>query len=800
MNSKVKPANKKIIIDASVPKELRVGIIEDSGKRNKSNLTDLHVEDKNHLQYKSNIYLGTITSIEPSLNAAFVLYDSNKRHGFLPIKEIQDQYFSESGKNKQPSSKPEKNINDQVSKTDDAVATTGGVNAASKDAQPKDDQPPAEAQKRNDKSNEALSIALNTSATTSSSSVNFEVANTDDSAIDTGSPIKSNNTRSRGNGHDNPLDQLSVGQRVVVQVVKEERGSKGAALTTHISLAGSYLVLMPNSPDITGISRRIEGNARDEVRELSKQLTCPDDMGFIIRTAGINQDVPQLQWDLDVLTSLWQAISKAVEANEPPVLIHQESDIVVCAVRDYLRSDVNELVVNDKDTFDKIHFYLTQVKPDFADKIVHYQDQAPLFCHYGIENQIEQAQQREVRLPSGGSIMIDHTEALVAIDVNSARAKGADIEDTAYQTNLEAADEVGRQLRLRDLGGLVVIDFIDMSMQKHQRAVENHLREALVDDKARIRIGRISPFGLLEMSRQRLRTSLGEVTKMACPRCSGQGLIQSVESFSLSILRKIREDVLSEQLLQIQLHVPLDVSAQLMNHHRMEVSDIETHGKTSILIVPNANYQTPQHKIKKIRFGEKGTKAAQMESKSYQLVEPMKSQRVEDASQQDNQQTAPISNVPLVNVADIPHPIRRAIPKQGLVKRLWDNMFVSNKIVAAATSDGADTGNEDDNIGNRKHSGNKQSKPGTRNRHPQRRSSGNRNITQNNNISPNIKTDQEKPLENNDKPKPARSINRRRRSKPVDNKNIGNGAGSTSTSTSTSVNEKKANDSNSKES
>jgi len=481
---------------------------------------------------------------------------------------------------------------------------------------------------------------------------------------------------------------------------------------------------MPNNAGISGISRRIEGNARDEVRSLSKQLNCPDNMGFIIRTAGINQDVEQLQWDLDVLVNLWKAITQAVEASKPPVLIHQESDVVVCAVRDYLRSDVQELIVNDKDTFDKIHFYLSQVKPEFVNKLSHYQEEAPLFCHYSIENQIEQAQQREVRLPSGGSIMIDHTEALVAIDVNSARAKGSNIEDTAYQTNIEAADEVGRQLRLRDLGGLVVIDFIDMSQQKHQRNVEHHLRNSLAEDRARIRIGRISTFGLLEMSRQRLRTSLGEVTKMSCPRCNGQGLIQNVDSFSVSLLRRIREDVLTEQLLQIQLHVPLDVSAQLMNHHRMDIADIETHGKTSVLIIPNANFHTPQHKVKKIRFGEKGTKAAQMESKSYQLMEPMKAMRADTQPSNANQHAKSPENEPVVNSADIPQPERRKI-KKSLVKKLWDNMFSTNKVVVQAEADPSDETDQDDNIGNRKTETAPRSNPNPRRRHPQRRNNRN---------------------------------------------------------------------------
>jgi ribonuclease E len=699
-------ATKMIVIDAKNQHELRVAITDTKTKKNAHTLTDLHIEDKNRLLYKSNIYLGTISSIEPSLNAVFVQYDVNKRHGFLPFSEIHDQLLDQ---------------NKSSSKKSTSTASRGQAKKQQPPAEDKNTMPVAESMENS----EPVNVDMGSGATDSScgQSVNFAVADDNDTPVDgntlnnttdtntnkdEGKPAPKNakptsNTRSEKS---DIAGKLHIGQKILIQIVKEERGTKGAALTTQISLAGSYLVLMPISPTISGISRRIEGSDRDALRETSKQLVCPDSMGFIIRTAGLSQDIEQLQWDLDTLVKLWQAIEKAEAVSEPPVLIHQESDVVVCAVRDHLRKRVGKVIINDKETYDKIRLYLSQIRPDFVDKVTHYTDNTPLFCHLGIENQIEQAHQREVRLASGGSIIIDHTEALISIDVNSARAKGTDIEDTAYQTNLDAADEIGRQLRLRDIGGLIVIDFIDMGSQKHQRDVENHLRKALEDDRARLRIGRISSFGLLEMSRQRLRASLGEVTKISCPRCDGQGMIQSVESVSISIIRRIQEDVINEQLLQIQIHVPLEVSAQLMNHHRMNISDIETHGKTSVLIIPNPNFQTPQYRIKKIRFGDKGTKAAQMENKSYQLVENAKLDQSGGGQSHQGRGDAKVGTTeagPVVKAQATSAKPHRQHPKKNLVKRLWESMFQPGVTVRENKKAADDIDSDhDENIGNQK--------------------------------------------------------------------------------------------------
>ena len=362
---------------------------------------------------------------------------------------------------------------------------------------------------------------------------------------------------------------MREGQQVMVQVDKEERGNKGAALTTFISLAGRYLVLMPNNPRAGGVSRRIEGEDRQDLREVIAQLDVPQGMGLIVRTAGVGRTQEELQWDMTYLLQIWQSIEQAAIVGKAPFLIYKESNVVIRALRDYFRDDIGEILVDDPEVFKEAEGFVAQVMPNFQRKLKLYQESVPLFNRYQIEGQIESAFQREVRLPSGGAIVIDHTEALVSIDINSARAtKGSDIEDTATNTNLEAADEIARQLRLRDLGGLVVIDFIDMVAQKNQRAVENRLRDALKMDRARVQIGRLSRFGLLEMSRQRLRPSLGESTQSACPRCSGQGTIRSVASLSLSLLRIAEEESLKEHSGRILVQVPVEVATYLFNEQR----------------------------------------------------------------------------------------------------------------------------------------------------------------------------------------------------------------------------------------
>ncbi|HEY0722146.1 MAG TPA: ribonuclease E, partial [Gammaproteobacteria bacterium] len=369
---------------------------------------------------------------------------------------------------------------------------------------------------------------------------------------------------------------IREGQEVVVQVDKEERGNKGAALTTFISLAGRYLVLMPNNPRAGGVSRRIEGDDRSELRDAMSMLEIPEDMGLIVRTAGVGKSAEELQWDLDYLLQVWRAIDEAAKERSAPFLIYQESNVVIRAIRDYLRSDINELLIDDPAVYQQARDFMQLVMPTQLNKVKLYQDRVPLFTRYQIESQIESAFQREVTLPSGGSIVIDHTEAMVAIDINSARAtKGGDIEETALNTNLEAADEIARQLRLRDLGGLVVIDFIDMTPAKNQREVENRLKEALKMDRARVQIGRISRFGLLEMSRQRLRPSLGESSQMVCPRCKGHGTIRSVESIALSVLRIMEEDAMKEKTGQILAQLPVEVAAYLLNEKRAIISAVE---------------------------------------------------------------------------------------------------------------------------------------------------------------------------------------------------------------------------------
>lgn len=404
--------------------------------------------------------------------------------------------------------------------------------------------------------------------------------------------------KSSDGGRVNIKEVVAEGTEVIVQVEKEERGNKGAALTTFISLAGRYLVLMPNNPRAGGISRRIEGDERSEIREALASLDIPDGMGMIVRTAGVGKQQEELQWDLDYLLSLWTAVTDAAKNNPAPLLIYQESNVIIRTIRDYLRQDIGEVLFDTQEAFDEALQFVRQVMPHYESRIKLYQESLPLFNRYQIEGQIETAFQREVKLPSGGSIVIDPTEALVSIDINSARAtRGSDIEETALNTNLEAADEIARQLRLRDMGGLIVIDFIDMSAARNQKEVENRVRDALEADRARVQVGRISRFGLLEMSRQRLRPSLEETSSIVCPRCSGQGAIRDIKSQSLSILRILQEEANKRKSAEIRAVVPISVASYLLNEKRAAVAAIEEQSGCKLVVVGNASLETPHYEI-----------------------------------------------------------------------------------------------------------------------------------------------------------------------------------------------------------
>ncbi|TBU93348.1 ribonuclease E [Phytopseudomonas dryadis] len=561
---------KRMLINATQPEELRVALVD--GQR----LYDLDIESGARVQKKSNIYKGRITRVEPSLEAAFVDFGS-ERHGFLPLKEISREYFSK--------------------------APEGRVN------------------------------------------------------------IK---------------DVLREGQEVIVQVEKEERGNKGAALTTFISLAGRYLVLMPNNPRAGGISRRIEGEERNELREALNGLNAPGDMGLIVRTAGLGRSSEEMQWDLDYLLQLWAAIKEASQDRAAPFLIYQESNVIIRAIRDYLRQDIGEVLVDSVEAQEEALSFIRQVMPQYASKIKLYEDSVPLFNRFQIESQIETAFQREVKLPSGGSIFIDPTEALVSIDINSARAtKGSDIEETALQTNLEAAEEIARQLRLRDIGGLIVIDFIDMTPAKNQRAVEEKVREALEADRARVQVGRISRFGLLEMSRQRLRPSLGESSGIVCPRCNGQGIIRDVESLSLAILRLIEEEALKDRTAEVRAQVPIPVAAFLLNEKRNSITKIELRTRARIVILPNDHLETPHFEVQRIRDD---SPEAQSTQTSYEMATvEVEEEKPAAATRTLVRQEAAIKAAPPRSApAPTPEPVAAAAPVaaaqpglfKGLVKSL----------------------------------------------------------------------------------------------------------------------------------
>ena len=522
---------KRILVNATQPEEVRVAMVD--GQR----LFNFDIEMTGRRQIKANIYKGKITRIEPSLEAAFVDYGSD-RHGFLPLKDVSRSYFQGHSSTHKPEESDEEGDNPQQ-------PTRYGIK-----------------------------------------------------------------------------DLLKEGQEVIIQVDKEERGNKGAALTTFLSLAGRYLVLMPNNPRAGGVSRRIEGEERTEAREVMSELEVPEGMGLILRTAGVGKNVDELRWDLEYLLQLWDAINKSANNHPAPFLIYQESNIIIRAIRDYLREDIGEILVDDNNFHQEARDFMQQVMPQYIDKVKLYSDNVPLFTRYQIESQIESAFQREVKLPSGGAIVLDHTEALLAIDINSARStKGGDIEETALTTNLEAVEEIARQLRLRDLGGLVVIDFIDMLSHKNQREVEQRMKEALKIDRARVQVGRISRFGLLEMSRQRLRPSLGESSQIVCPRCSGQGTIRGVESLSLSILRLIEEEAMKDKTSKIIVQAPVNVATYLINEKRRSIQEIETRQTIRIVIIPNPNMDTPAYEVRRIKDETKYDD----DKLSYQLIpsEPM---------------------------------------------------------------------------------------------------------------------------------------------------------------------------------
>lgn len=465
-------------------------------------------------------------------------------------------------------------------------------------------------------------------------------------------------------------DLIKEGQEIVVQIEKEERGNKGAALTTYISLAGTYLVLMPNNPKAGGISRRIEGDTRSDLREVMAALEIPESMGLIVRTAGCGKNAEELQWDLNYLLQLWEAIERSAEEHTAPFLVFQESNVIIRALRDHLRGNIDEILIDNEDSFKLVQNFLRQVMPHFLPKAKLYQDAVPLFNRYQIESQIEVAYGREVSLPSGGSIVIDHTEALTSIDINSARAtKGSDIEETALNTNLEAADEIARQLRLRDLGGLFVIDFIDMMSNKNQKAVENHLRDALKIDRARIQTSRISRFGLLEMSRQRMRPSLGDSTQLPCPRCKGQGTIRNVESVALSVLRILEEEAMKKGTEKVIAHLPIECATFLLNEKRSAIEQIENRLKVGIVILPSKHLETPAYDIERIKEKEAAdSKVSYLQIKAEDITIPEFAQQVKPSATK-----AAVKEF----LHESPAPVQNKSESASLIQRFWHKLVGS---------------------------------------------------------------------------------------------------------------------------
>ncbi len=503
---------KRMLFNATQSEELRVAIVD--GQK----LIDLDIERGNRALKKSNIYKGIVTRIEPSLEAAFVNYGT-ERHGFLPFKEIAPQYFKESTQNRP-----------------------------------------------------------------------------------------------------RIQDVIEEGQEIIVQVTKEERGNKGAALSSYLSLAGRYIVLMPNNPDGGGVSRRVEGEERNEFREHISNLDIPEGMSVIGRTAGVGSSLEELQWDLNYLKQLWTAIEEASQGQSGAFLIYQEGNLVIRAIRDYFHPDIGEILIDTQEIYEQATQFMNHVMPNYVDRVKLYEDEVSLFSRFQIEHQIESAFSREVRLPSGGAIVIDHTEALVSIDVNSSRAtKGSDIEHTAFNTNIEAAEEVAKQLRLRDLGGLVVIDFIDMESQKNQREVESRFREALHHDRARVQTGKISRFGLLELSRQRMRPSIGESSNSICTKCNGTGSIRDIQSTALHILRMIQEEAMKEHNATISAQLPIDVATFLLNEKRSDIFNLEQRLKVEIILVPNKHLESPNYSISSAKQDDISAQT----KPSYQMMESL---------------------------------------------------------------------------------------------------------------------------------------------------------------------------------
>lgn len=488
---------------------------------------------------------------------------------------------------------------------------------------------------------------------------------------------------------------LREGQELIVQVEKEERGNKGAALTTFVSLPGCYLVLMPNNPRAGGVSRRIDGDERDELHNIINSLTVPEGMGLIIRTAGGGRSQEELQWDLDILLRLWNTIHESAEQKAGSYLIYQESNTVVRALRDYLRRDIDEILIDHQDVYEEVINHLKLIRPDFVSKVRLYKDATPLLTRFQLETQIESAFQREVRLPSGGSVIIDITEAMVSIDINSAKAtKGGDIEETALMTNLEAANEIARQLRLRDIGGLIVIDFIDMSPIRNQREVEDRLRKSLEVDRARVQIGRISRFGLLEMSRQRLRPSLGDSSRITCPRCSGQGTIRGIESLSLSIIRIIEEEAMKENTAQVRAILPTDVGAYLLNEKRQAIIDIEKRQQVTVMVVPSQHLLTPQYQVERIRTSElpaAGTSklASYMYATKQDLAPTTSSSTTTTGTLTPRQQQEPtVKTIPVDEAAPTSFASQvtaRGAGQPGLLKKLFSFIFDKQEENKSAT-------------------------------------------------------------------------------------------------------------------
>ena len=537
---------------------------------------------------------------------------------------------------------------------------------------------------------------------------------------------KKTNKKSAGKntgGRPSIADVIKEGQEVLVQVDKEERGNKGAALTTQISLAGRYLVLMPNNPRAGGVSRRIEGEDRHKIKEILDQLELDTGMGAIVRTAGVGRELEELTWDMDYLKTLWAAIKDANEQTPPGTLLYQESNVIIRTLRDYFRKDVGEIIIDNERVYQQAHDFINAVMPHNLKKLKHYTDTVPLFSRYQVEHQIESAFHREVTLPSGGSIVIDHTEAMTAIDVNSARAtKGRSIEETALNINLEAADEVARQLRLRDLGGLVVIDFIDMQPNKNQRAVERQLRDALKVDRARVQIGRISRFGLLEMSRQRLRPSLGESSQIVCPRCSGQGTIRGIESMALSILRLMEEEAMKDGTAEVVAQTPVKVATFILNEKRKSLAEIQARHNLQLTVLPNIDLDTPHYEI--IRYKDDEVEA-QQNSYTRTTKPEVQAESTKEIASQDVQ-VAAVNNVQPATPAPSPQAVAEA-KNPGVVKRIFGALFGSNKVeeVKEEPKKRARPANRNSNNRNRNNTNN-------RNKNNNRRNSNNSNSNNNN--------------------------------------------------------------------